>query len=143
MTGIIWTDRVRRYADDVWFRSPSLVLLITGALFVMGAFCVGIGGGYLWLSTQMPSHLAALVVAGGLFLLGAIIIALALLRSPRQERLASASPAAGTANADMEMLAEQIMRAAIANATETPFKAVFGAVVLGVAVGLLRERKTP
>ena len=84
MKVLSWTDMIRRFGDDMRFRLASLVILVTGAFFVIGAFAVAVGGGFLWLATMMPGHLAALVIAGGLFLAGVLIMAIALSRGPRQ-----------------------------------------------------------
>ena len=123
------------------YRLTSIAILLTGALLVIGAVGFGVAGGFLWLSTRIPLHWAALLVAGGLLLLGVIIIALAMGRNGR--RGAPAPAASGSTEADAQKIAEQMIDSVLGTVAESPLKAVFGAVALGIVVGLLREKRPP
>ncbi|MEQ9489952.1 MAG: hypothetical protein RIM72_13280 [Alphaproteobacteria bacterium] len=112
-----------------------------GALIFAAAAGFAIAGAYLWLSTQIPNHLAALAVAGGLFLVGAFAIAVGLLRNGSPTPKPDTSVPAPEDSA--EIISHSMMQAALAEVARTPVKATLAAVALGVIVGLLRSRKTP
>ena len=141
MNALFGIEAIRRVGNGIRCRLQSMAILTIGALFMLGAVGLAVAGGYLWLATLMASHLAALAVAGGLFLTGAVIIAFASRRCGRPE--ATPAPAANKAEADVEVMAEQLIRSAIGGAAVSPYKMVFGAIALGVAVGLMRANKSP
>lgn len=134
-----WAEPLRRLGDAFRYRLTSMAMLLTAALLAIGAVGFGVAGGFLWLSTQIPSHWAALVVGGGLLLIGAIIMALAMGRNGRQ----GAPAATRSAEADAQLIAERMIDSALGTVAESPLKAVFGAVALGMVVGLLREKRSP
>lgn len=136
-----WIGLFRRLRGNIRYCLTSMAILTTGVLFIAAAVGLAVAGGFLWLSTQMPSHLAALAVAGGLFLIGAVAISVALLRngSPTPK---SDTPGP-TPEANAEFISQRMMQAALAEVAKTPIKAAFAAVALGVIVGLLRAKKFP
>lgn len=136
-----WMDKICRFRENMRYRLTSTAILMVGALLMLGAIGFIVAGGFLWLSTQVESYAAALIVAGVLFLIGAIVIAVALGRNNRSKSTAP-SPLT-TPDGDAQMLSDHMVRSALAEVAEAPFQAAFVAVALGVIVGLLRPKKSP
>lgn len=136
-----WIGLLRRLRGDIRYRLTSMAIVTTGVLFIAAAVGLAIAGGFLWLSTQIPSHLAALVVAGGLFLIGAVTISVALLRNGRPTR--TPDNPGPTPEANAEFISQRMTQVALAEVAKAPIKAAFAAVALGVIVGLLRAKKSP
>ena len=141
MIPVPWIGLFRRLRGDIRYCLANIAILAAGVLFIVAAAGLGVAGGYLWLSTLMPSHLAALAAAGGLFLIGAGIISVARVRHGSQTPKPDAPGPAP--EADVEILSQRMMQAALAEVAKAPIKAAFAAVALGVIVGLLRVKKSP
>jgi hypothetical protein len=136
-----WMDTLCRFRENMRYRLASTAILMVGALLMLGAIGFIVAGGFLWLSTQVESYAAAFIIAGVLFFIGAIVIAVALGRNNRRK---SATPAPlTTPESDAQMISDRMVRSALAEVAEAPFQAAFVAVALGVIVGLLRSKKSP
>lgn len=117
--------------------------VVAAAIFLMGAavlFCAAgfaLAGAYMWLSTQLPAHQAALVIAAALVLAAAVIFAVAARRSSpplgRQEHTATLAEQAETAT---DRAAEEAM----AQIRRSPAGSLAVALAAGVVLGLLRPR---
>jgi hypothetical protein len=136
-----WFGFFRRLRGDIHYCLTSIAILTAGTVLIAAAIGLSIFGGFLWLSTQMQSHLAALVIAGGLFFIGAVTVSAALLRKGHPTPKPDASGPSSAAST--EIIFERMMQIAFAEVARAPIKAAFAAAVLGVVVGLLRGKKTP
>lgn len=139
MAGLFSLGPIRRFVAESRYRLISLVILLTGILLLIAGLAFSLAGVFLWLSTHMPSYLAALLISGGFVLVGAAIVAVAML--PRDRSLTTAPRSDATA-AQTELVAEQMIASALGVAAETPVNAIFVAMALGVVVGLSREKDT-
>lgn len=122
------------------YRLTSTAILMAGVLFMLGAVGFCVASGFLWLSTRVESDVAALTVAGFLFGIGGIVMAFALGRN-NDNKPKPISP--NTPESEAEIFSERLVRSALSEVNEAPFKAAFAAIALGVIVGLLRSQKSP
>lgn len=136
-----WMDTICRFRENMRYRLTSTAILMAGALLMLGAIGFSVAASFLWLSTQVESYAAALIVAGVLFMIGAVVIAYALGRNTRRKTM-TPTPLT-TPESDAQMISDRMVRSALAEVAEAPFKAAFAAVALGVIVGLLRPKKSP
>tara|TARA_R110001592_G_scaffold291718_3_gene561193 strand:+ start:1215 stop:1640 length:426 start_codon:yes stop_codon:yes gene_type:complete len=140
MKMLCWINAVHRIGGNIRYRMATVAILLFGAIILLGAIGFCIAGGFLWLSMQMPDYLAALCVAGALFLAGAVVIALAFSRGGGKKAIQAASARPNDAEADRGT--ERILQAAIEDLAKTPMKAIVVATALGFVVGLLRPKKS-
>lgn len=134
---------VNRVKDGIRQGVVTAVILLCGAALVLCALGFAVAAGYLWLATQLPAHWAALCVAGGLLLVGGLVIAIGAVRGRR--RPVRESPALSAATYDditrqAEAAADRAVREALSSVRDHPSAAVLSALALGVVVGLLRPK---
>lgn len=134
-----WIQKVQRFGDTIRYRFATLAILIGGAFILMAAIGFAMAGGYMWLATLLPSYLAALSVAGVLFLLGALVIIMAARRSENKEPRSSASIPGNRAEADLA--SAHFASVALNMTMNSPVKAIATATVVGFIVGLLRTER--
>lgn len=135
MNMLCWSNAIHRIGGNIRYRMGTVAILSFAAIIMLAAIGFVIIGGFLWLSTQMLDYLAALCVAGALFLVGAVVIALASSRGGGKK-----TPSATSARADGA--AERIVQGAFEDLARTPLKSIAVAVALGFVVGLLRPKKS-
>ena len=124
---------LQRIKSGVRHGIVSAAIMTAGALLLVAAAGFAAAAGYIWLATQVPDHLAALLVAGGLALTGGIVIAVAVVRSRH------ASPSLDTDIArEAEAAADQAVQSVLSEVRIHPLSALMTALVAGVAVGLLK-----
>ncbi len=132
-------NKARQLADIIRYRMATAVLLFGASLLMLTAIGFSIAGGYLWLSTQLPSYLAAFSVAGVLCLLSMVVIIVAARRGDREKRVPGApEPDHAT---EAEQASADIMRSALKVTMDTPIKAIVAATAMGFIVGLLRAKR--
>jgi len=136
-----WTGLFHRLRGGIRHCLTSMAIATAGAVFLVAAAGFAVASGYLWLSMQVPSHLAALMVAGGLFLIGAIAVSVALSRNRGARQKPNAPDP--TSTTDTEITTQRMMEAALVEVTKAPLAAAGAALALGVVVGLLRSKRSP
>lgn len=115
------------------------ILVLLGALVVLGAVGFALAGLYIRLAEELPDHLAAFSIAAGLGAVGAVLIAAAraYLR-PGAGRAARREPASAISEG-AEDAAERAVRAAMDEVRTKPASALGTALLVGLIVGLLRR----
>lgn len=131
-------NKAHRLGDSIRYRMATMAILIGGAIIMAAAIGFAIASGFIWLSMQMPSYLAALVVAGVLCLLSTIMIVLASMRKGSEKTPSSLN--APTNFSEAGPASEHIVREALEVTMDTPIKAIFAATAIGLIVGLLRTK---
>ncbi len=134
-----WIDKAHRLGNAIRYRLATAAFLLGGALLMASAIGFSIAGGYLWLSMQLPSYLAAFIVAGVLCLLSIIVVILASRRSGGEKTPSSVNES--NDGAEAELASEKIVRSALTVTMDTPLKAIVAATAVGFIVGLLRAKK--
>ena len=135
-----WPTAISEVSRVLHLELARMALLMAGAMLFVVAIGLCIAGLLLWLSTQMPSYLAALLVAGGLSLIGTVIIAIALRhKSPKPTE----APKTGATETDPQFISDQLLEAALTQVARTPLAALLAAAALGTITGLLRPKETP
>jgi hypothetical protein len=133
------TNKAHQLGNAIRYRLATAVVLLGAVLLVATAIGFSIAGGYIWLSMQLPSYLAAFIVAGVLCLLSAIMLILASRRSDGVKTpLGNDQPDPA---ADANLASEQIVRSALTVTMDTPIKAIVAATAMGIIVGLLRAKR--
>jgi hypothetical protein len=117
--------------------ATAAVCACAGAVFAVSAG-FAVMAGYLALAREMPSHLAALVTAAALALLGSVLLVVATVRRRRITALTS-RPLQENLAYQAEELTDLVVRESIARIQRKPSSAVLTAVALGVVVGLIRR----
>ena len=128
---------LQRIKSGVRHGIVSAAIMTAGALLLVAAAGFAAAAGYIWLAAQVPDHLAALLVAGGLALTGGIVIAVAVVRSRPRNRHASPSLDTDIAR-EAEAAADQAVQSVLSEVRIHPLSALMTALVAGVAVGLLK-----
>jgi hypothetical protein len=137
-----WINAVRRVGDGIRYRITSSAIMLLGAMFIFFAAALATGASYLWLETILPNYLAALCVAGGLVLIGGLVIAIAHIRRRRYCRSIESSPFAD-APRQSETVADRAIQTLLSEMTNSPSSTLLTALTLGVVIGLLRPNDSP
>ena len=141
MKAFYWMDTINRFRESVRYRLMSSVIVMAGVLFMLGAVGFCVASGFLWLSMQVSSDEAALIVSGVLFIIGGIIMTFALGRNTHRKPTSTSHRC--TPETDGEIITDRMVQSALTEVAESPYKAAFAAVAIGVIVGLLRSQKSP
>lgn len=139
MNMLCWANAISRIGGNIRFCMRTVAILSFAAIVMLSAIGFSIAGGFLWLSMRMPDYLAALSVAGVLFLVSAVVIALASRRGGGKRMPPATS--ASQEGADTDRGVERIVQGAFEDLAKTPLKAIVVATALGFIVGLLRPKK--
>ena len=135
-----WSAAISEVSRIFHFELVRMALFMAGALLIVVAIGLCIASLLIALSTQMPDHLAALLVAGGLFLIGTVIIAITLRhKSPKPTE----APKTDATETDPQFISDQLLEAALTQVARTPLTALLAAAALGTITGLLRPKETP
>ncbi|MDX9859605.1 MAG: phage holin family protein [Rhodospirillales bacterium] len=124
---------VERLKATMRQRIAGIVVVAAGAIFIACAVGFALAATHMWLSLHMAEHLAALSIAGSLGLVGLVVIAVG-----RRRACAPMPPIDVAGQVD---LAAKRARQETASALDSHLPtALLGALVLGLAAGLLRPK---
>ncbi|WP_316977073.1 phage holin family protein [Shumkonia mesophila] len=124
---------VERAKAGLQRRIVGTMVIVGGAIVLVCAAGFALAAAHMWLSTRMPNYLAALTIAGGLALVGLIVVAVGRQRARSPAR----SPDVA---ARVERVADRARQETLSAVNENVLSAVVTALVLGVVAGLLRPR---
>jgi small-conductance mechanosensitive channel len=136
-----------RLRDDMRRRMIAAVIVLVGLLLIFAAAGFAVAASYMWLATEYPAHIAALLVACGLAVVAGITIALGLARNRagngqrRRGGIAGEMPDRPGIEHEVEEIADRAIREAQSQVVRNPMASVLTAVTLGVVVGLMGRRK--
>jgi hypothetical protein len=136
-------DAVSSVKDGIRRRIATTAIILCGTALVLCAVGFAIAAGYMWLAAKLPDYLAALSVAGGLVLVGCLVIAVAVGgggRGTRRKRPAVSDATYDDIARRAEDAAGQATRQALSSVRNNPSSALLSALALGLVVGLLRPK---
>lgn len=139
MAMLRWIEMIHRVRVGIRYRIATAAVLLCGAIIIACAAGFAIAASYMWLATKLPDYLAALSVAGGLLLVGGVVVLAANVRDRHHDRDVKSAPPPDTAR-QAEKAAESAVEAALSLAKNSPKSAVLTALALGVVAGLLRPK---
>lgn len=110
------------------------VIMVSGAVVLAGAVVFALMAAHMWLTIRMPNYLAALTIAGGLALVGLIVVAVG------RQRIHSLARRPDVATR-VERVADQARHETLSAINRNVPSAILTALVLGIVAGLLRPKR--
>jgi TRAP-type mannitol/chloroaromatic compound transport system permease large subunit len=138
MNAMMWLGllggTIERAKEGVRRRVAGTVVMAGGAVVLAGAAIFALVAAHMWLSLRMPNYMAALTVAGGLALVGLIVVAVG------RQRMHSPAPRPDVADR-VERAADRARHETLSAVNKSVPSAILTALVLGIVAGLLRPRR--
>lgn len=138
MNAMMWLGllggSIERAKEGVRRRVAGTVVIVAGAAVLAGAGVFALMAAHMWLTLRMPDYLAALTIAGGLALIGLIVVAVG------RQRMHSPTRRPDVA-ARVERVADRARHETLSAVNKSVPSAIVTALVLGMVAGLLRPRK--
>lgn len=138
MNAMMWLGllggSIERAKEGVRRRVAGTVVMVSGGVVLAGAMIFALLAAHMWLTLRMPDYQAALVIAGGLALVGLIVVAVG------RRRIRSPAPRPDVA-ARVEQAANRARYQTLSAVNKSVPSAILTALVLGMVAGLLRPRR--
>ena len=138
MNAMMWLGllggSIERAKEGLRRRIAGTVVMASGAVILAGAVVFALMAAHMWLTLRMPDHLAALTIAGGLALVGLIVVAVG------RQRMHSPTHRPDVATR-VERVADRARHETVSAVNKSVPSAMATALVLGIVAGLLRPRR--
>ncbi len=138
MNAMMWLGllggSIERAKEGIQRRVAGTVVMAGGAIVLAGAIIFALMAAHMWLTLRMPDYLAALTIAGGLALVGLVVIAVGRQRIHSPIRRPDVTTR-------VERVADRARHETLSAVNRSVPSAIVTALVLGVVAGLLRPRR--
>ena len=139
----LMSQAVTRFKSDIRKRMTSSLTVLGGVVLLACALGFGLASAYMALAREMPDYLAALWVTFGLVLLGAAVIAFAIMRRPGRTGSQSATRPGSDqpikTGDPLQQVTDAFLLDAAGRVRQEPLSTMSSALLLGLVVGLLRQ----
>ncbi len=135
MNAMMWLGllggTIDRAKEGVRRRVAGTVVIMAGAVVFAVAAVFALMAAHMWLTIRMPNYMAALTIAGGLALVGLIVIAVG------RQRMHSPARRPDVASR-VERVADRARHETLSAVNKSVPSAILTALALGIVAGLLR-----
>jgi ElaB/YqjD/DUF883 family membrane-anchored ribosome-binding protein len=138
MNAMMWVgllgSTIDRMRASVRQKISGAIVIAGGGVVLVCAIGFALAAAHMWLALRMPNYMAALVIAGGLAVIGLIVVAIGRARSNAPARRVDVEARA-------ERAAGKAREEALSATTSHPPSALLTALILGLVAGLLGPRR--